>query len=151
MENWAAADIWIAAAEAAAAATCAACGCKGPTEPEAFHRRPQPLTVTPILLATVLNAQQNLVKITEWSALSSLCGRREEEGREPPCPFCDILGSPLREGRQYQQILKGLSSEYIHICDEEVTSHKLRNCMCISGCKIWMPLTYLKEASSRLG
>ena len=149
MENWAAADIWIAAAAAAAAAaaTCAACGCKGPTEPEAFHRRPQPLTVTPILLATVLNAQQNLVKITEWSALSSLCGRREEEGREPPCPFCDILGSPLREGRQYQQILKGLSSEYIHICEEEVSEQ-------ISGPRIrniWMPLTYLKKASSRLG
>ena len=46
--------------------------------------RPQPLTVTPILLATVLNTQVNVVNITEWTALSSLLGRLQEE--EPSCP-----------------------------------------------------------------
>ena len=97
VENWAeAADIWSAAA---AAATCAACGCKGPTEPKAFHRRPQPLTVTQILLASVLNTQENLLKITESTTLSSLGGRRQGEG-EPSCPFCDILGSQTDNNQQ---------------------------------------------------
>ena len=61
-----------------------AAGVRGRLSQKLSTGRPQALTVTPILLATVLKTQVNVVNITEWTALSSLLGRLQEV--EASCP-----------------------------------------------------------------
>ena len=71
VERWAAADIWNAIAAAAEGAGQAGtpAAVRGRLSQKLSTGRPQPLTVTPILLASVLNT--HLVNITRWTESTS--------------------------------------------------------------------------------
>ena len=80
VERWAAADIWNAIAAAAAAEAEGAgqagtpAAVRGRLSQKLSTGRPQPLTVTPILLASVLNT--HLVNITRWTKSTSFKKKR---------------------------------------------------------------------------